>query len=165
MYRYTSNQTADRSQLLVELDLIRRGFVPFVPRSRDHIYDILVEREHEKYARPVHETIQVKTVSEQWTFNTTTRGHSNESRVSLTGKFRNNTAYADYCIDWIAAVDKDEQVHYYPLDVYREYKQIHIKKIPGVEFGKRDVPSHCVKTYALLMDDPSDKQITLDLGI
>lgn len=145
MYKVTSNQMADQSEVLVELDLIRRGYVPLLPRSRDHIYDILVERAHDRFHHPLFETIQVKTVGKEGKVATSTRGNgSRNERVSANGKVRNSTAYADYLIDWIAAVTYDGQVIYYPYEVYKEFDLINIHTVHGRDFGSRIVPSHCI---------------------
>lgn len=153
MYKVTSNQVADQSEVIVELDLIRRGYVPLLPRSRDHIYDILVERVHERQQRPVFETIQVKTVGKDGKVATSTRGPGTRTeRVSARGKVRNSTAYADYLIDWIAAVTYDGIVYYYPYDIYKEFDIINVHTVHGRDFGSRIVPSHCA---SLLLEDIS----------
>jgi hypothetical protein len=146
MYKVTSNQIADQSEVIVELDLIRRGFVPLFPRSRDHIYDILVERSHERGQRPVFETIQVKTVRSGNKVTTSTRSSSASERVSIHGKLRNNTRYADFLIDWIAAVTYTGDIHYYPYEVYRHYEVLNIEEHHGYEFGSHHVPTSRAKT-------------------
>ena len=141
MYRYNSNQTADLAEYRVIADIVKRGYVPLLPTSRDHIYDILVERNHPKFGPPTFETIQVKCLHGAWV-HTSTRPQGNLERVSIGGKFRNSTSYADYCIAWIAAVDaSSEKIYYYPLEVYRQHERINVKKIAPTDFGYRDVPS------------------------
>ena len=143
MYRYSSNQSGDLAETRVMTDIIKRGYVPLVPQSRDHIYDILVERDHPKFGGPVFESIQVKCLQGQ-SFHTATRGGGKAmyERVSIGGKFRNSTSYADYRIDWIAAVEAvSGKIYYYPLEVYRQYSTINVKTIAPTDFGCRDVPS------------------------
>lgn len=150
MYKVTSNQVADQSEVIVELDLIRRGYVPLLPRSRDHIYDILVERVHERHQRPVFEMIQVKTVNKDGKISTSTRRPGTRTeRVSAYGKIRNNTAYADYLIDWIAAVTYDGKISYYPFDIYKSFDIINVNTVHGRDFGSRIVPSHCINNLSL----------------
>ena len=141
MYRYSSNQSGDLAESIVSADIIKRGYVPLLPTSHGHIYDILVERNHPKFGPPTFETIQVKCVR-GGCVHTSTRPQGNFERVSVNGKPRNSTFYADYCIAWIAGVDtSSEKIYYYPLEVYRQYERINVKKIEPTDFGCRDVPS------------------------
>lgn len=131
-YRHATNQIADRSQLLVTLDLVSRGFVPSVPVSRDTVYDLIVEREQTQF-----ETIQVKTLNKHL-LRLTNRAHGDEP-VSRNGKARNKYHYADYRVSWVVGVQHRPHVEffYYPLEVYRHYEKIDVRKIPSVDFGVR----------------------------
>jgi len=141
MYKCSSNQSGDLAESIVIADIIKRGYVPLLPTSRDHIYDILVERNYPKFGAPIFETIQVKCLRGAWV-HTSTRPQGNFERVSVNGKPRNSTSYADYCIAWIAGVDtSSEKIYYYPLEVYRQHERINVKKIAPTDFGYRDVPS------------------------
>jgi len=149
MYKCRSNQSGDLAESIVIADIIKRGYVPLLPTSRDHIYDILVERNYPKFGAPIFETIQVKCLRRgsgrydrsRWVY-TSTRPQANFERVSINGKPRNSTSYADYCIAWIAGVDaSSEKIYYYPLEVYRQHERINVKKIAPTDFGYRDVPS------------------------
>lgn len=109
------------------LDLIRRGYVPNLPVSRDTPYDIVVQREDFSF-----QSVQVKTVRDH-TFNCTTRGTPNEV-VSRNGHIRSSFHYRDFKIDWIVGV-KDNQCFYYPLSVYTLHEKIDIRHVASVDFG------------------------------
>lgn len=131
-YRHATNQIADRSQLLVTLDLVSRGFVPSVPVSRDTVYDLIVEREQTQF-----ETVQVKTLNKH-ILRLTNRAHGDEP-VSRNGKARNKYHYAHHGISWVVGVQHRPHVEffYYPLEVYRHYEKIDVRKVPPVDFGIR----------------------------
>lgn len=160
-YRCLSNQTADRSHTYVKLDIIERGYVPLTPESRDHIYDLLVERSHERFFAPVFETIQIKTARDG-VFSTQTRSGSDQPPVSTGGKPRNSTAYADYRIDWIAVFDPaTHHIYYYHYDVYRHHDKINIKKIaPDREFGRRTVRSNAIPELRHSVSDTTSSLFT-----
>ena len=112
MYRDSSNQSGDRSEITVYLDLIKKGWIVNVPSSRDAVYDMVVDM-GDRF-----ETVQVKTMS----------GNS-ITRVSHNGKVRNSLDYAKHGIHWLAGVSKDGNVYYYKLDTY--------SAIPGKSFSVR----------------------------
>ena len=147
-YRYQSQQTADIREMMVQQDLARRGFVS-ARMTRDHLYDLVMERSHVVGASPVFETIQVKPGALHTTTPISTRGgidaFAHNARVSETGKPRNNTLYRDYCIDWIAAVDVDAgRIWYYAFDTYRHLTEIRVGRTPETDIGDRTVPHHRV---------------------
>ena len=43
MYRHRSNISGDTSELTVQLDISRRGWIVSLPISRDAVYDLLVD--------------------------------------------------------------------------------------------------------------------------
>ena len=93
MYRDTSNQSGDRSEITVYLDLIKKGWIVNTPSSRDAVYDLVVDMgDH-------FETVQVKTMSG----NSITKfiDRSGE-RDSHNGKTRNSLDYAAHGIHWLA---------------------------------------------------------------
>ena len=98
MYRDSSNQSGDRSEITVYLDLIKRGWIVNTPSSRDAVYDMIVDM-GDRFAK-----VQVKTLSG----NSITRivDRSGE-RVSAGGKVRNSLDYAQLDRDW-------ETYHPYP---------------------------------------------------
>ena len=127
MYRDSSNQSGDRSEITVYLDLIKKGWIVNMPSSRDAVYDMVVAM-GDRF-----ETVQVKTM----------RGNSIEKvknrsweRVSANGKVRNSLDYAKHGIDWLAGVTKDGTIYYYKLETYRDIgaKRFSVRKYPSDEF-------------------------------
>lgn len=111
MYRDTSNQSGDRSEITVYLDLIKKGWIVNTPSSRDAVYDLVVDM-------GTHfETVQVKTMCG----NSITKivDRSGE-RVSHNGKTRNSLDYAAHGIHWLAGVSKTGEVFYYKLATYKD---------------------------------------------
>ncbi len=151
-YRYQSQQSADIREMIVGEDLARRGYVN-ARMTRDHLYDILFEREHVIGLRPVFNTVQVKPGRLNERTPISTRGgiepFARNGRVSNTGKPRNNTLYRDFCIDWIAAVDVEtRRIWYYAYDTYRHLDSIHVGHTPEDDPGARVVASHCRSQHA-----------------
>lgn len=130
-YRYTSNQTADQSQLLVLYDLVARGYIPSMPYSRDSIYDLVVDR------GGVFQTVQVKTLQGN-ILHTSNRGLNVDEPVSRHGKQRNRYFYRDYNIDWLVGVSKTppQQLFYYPLNIYRDFEDINVLRVRAFDFGR-----------------------------
>ena len=120
MYRDSSNQSGDRSEITVYLDLIKKGWIVNTPSSRDAVYDLVVDM-GDRF-----ETVQVKTMCG----NSITKivDRSGE-RVSWNGKVRNSLDYAAHGIHWLAGVSKEGEVYYYKLDTY--------SKIPSKSFSVR----------------------------
>ena len=146
MYRDSSNRSGDRSEITVELDLIRRGWIVCKPSSRDAVYDMVVDM-GDRF-----ETVQVKTMSG----NSITRivDRSGE-RVSAKGKVRNSLDYAKHGIDWLAGVSGDGNIYYYKLDTYSNIpsKSFSVNKYPSDEFPSNSVSNrHAkkVKKFGLL---------------
>ena len=120
MYRDTSNQSGDRSEITVYLDLIKKGWIVNVPSSRDAVYDMVVDR-------GTHfETVQVKTMSGNSIAKVVDRSGE---RVSHNGKTRNSLDYAAHGIHWLAGVSKCGDIHYYKLNTYKD--------IPSKSFSVR----------------------------
>jgi hypothetical protein len=142
-YNFSSNQTSDASQVAVQLDLIRRGWIYNIPSSRDARYDLVVDRGQDAPFR--FETIQIKTIDSN-KIRCTTRPHCKEF-VSAHGKPRNNYHYRDLGIDWMVGVDKNGVCFYYPKSVFSQYETINIRVIPSVEFGYFSVQSSQPKIY------------------
>ena len=95
MYRDTSNQSGDRSEITVYLDLIKKGWIVNSPSSRDAVYDLVVDRgDH-------FETVQVKTMCGNSIAKVIDRSGE---RVSHNGKTRNTLDYAAQGIHWLAGV-------------------------------------------------------------
>ena len=111
MYRDSSNQSGDRSEKTVYLDLINKGWIVCEPSSRDAVYDLVVD------IGAGFETVQVKTMSG----NSITKiiDRSGE-RVSHNGKTRNSLDYAAHGIDWLVGVDKEGECFYYKLETYKD---------------------------------------------
>ncbi len=121
MYRDSSNQSGDRSEITVYLDLIKKGWIVNVPSSRDAVYDLVVDRGGR------FETVQVKTVSGNSIAKAVDRSGE---RVSRNGKTRNSIDYAEHGIDWLAGVDKSGNIYYYHISKYSEIpsKSFSVKK-------------------------------------
>lgn len=151
-YRHTSNQTADLTVAIVMADLIKRGWVPCTPVSRDTIYDLVVDR------GTLFVTLQIKT-AKGGVFHCTNRtGKIGSEFVSARGKPRNRYHYKDFRIDWMVGVE-GEICHYYPLSVYKNYDVINVRKIPAVDFGVNVVRSHT--NHPSITDYNANTMVTL----
>lgn len=137
-YRHTSNQTADMSQLTVQMDITARGYISSVPCSRDSAYDLIVDRGNHRF-----ETLQIKTISDH-ILRCTTRPKQEHSVVSGSGKPRNNHHYRDLGIDWLVGV-KDGRCYYYSSSTFSQHDVINIRDIPPEEFGYTEVRSHMTR--------------------
>jgi len=111
MYRDTSNQSGDRSEITVYLDLIKKGWIVNTPSSRDAVYDLVVDRGSH------FETVQVKTMSGNSITKVVDRSGE---RVSHNGKTRNSLDYAEHGIHWLAGVSKAGEIFYYKLNTYKD---------------------------------------------
>ena len=133
MYRDSSNQSGDRSEITVYLDLIKKGWIVNIPSSRDSVYDMVVD------VGGRFETVQVKTMSNNSIARVIDRSGE---RVSANGKVRNSLDYAEHGIDWLAGVSKDGDIHYYKLDTYRNIpsKSFSVKKWKQDGFPVNAVP-------------------------
>ena len=109
MYRDSSNQSGDRSEVAVYLDLIDRGWIVNTPSSRDAVYDLVVDL-GDRF-----ETVQVKTMCGNSITKVVDRSGE---RVSKNGKIRNSLDYAAHGINWLAGVDKSGDIYYYKLENY-----------------------------------------------
>ena len=137
MYRDSSNQSGDRSEITVYLDLIKKGWIVNVPSSRDAVYDLVVDR-------GTHfETVQVKTMSGNSIARVVDRSGE---RVSRNGKTRNSLDYAEHGIHWLAGV-KGEEVFYYKLETYGVIpsKSFSVNKWKADGFPHNNVPKRHVK--------------------
>ena len=128
MYRDSSNQSGDTSEVTVYLDLIKRGWIVNLPSSRDAVYDMVVDMGELGF-----QTVQVKSMSG----NSITKivDRSGE-RVSAKGKVRNSLDYAKHGIDWLAGVSKEGNIHYYKLETYSNIpsKSFSVNKWPADKF-------------------------------
>jgi hypothetical protein len=111
MYRDRSNQSGDRSEIIVKLDLIKKGWIVNTPSSRDAVYDLVVDR------GGYFETVQVKTMRRNSITKIIDRS---AERVSHNGKIRNSLNYAMHNINWLAGVAKTGEIYYYKLGTYKE---------------------------------------------
>ena len=127
MYRDSSNQSGDRSEITVYLDLIKRGWIVNMPSSRDAVYDMVVD------VGGRFETVQVKTMCGNSITKVVDRSGE---RVSLNGKVRNSLDYAKHNIDWVVGVSKAGDIYYYKLDNYSKIpsKSFSVNKWPSDEF-------------------------------
>jgi hypothetical protein len=127
MYRDSSNQSGDRSEITVYLDLIKKGWIVNMPSSRDAVYDMVVD------VGGNFETVQVKTMSGNSITKVVDRSGE---RVSAKGKVRNSLDYAKHGIDWLAGVSEDGMIYYYKLDTYSTIpsKSFSVRKYPSDEF-------------------------------
>ncbi len=111
MYRDSSNQSGDSSEIAVYLDLIKKGWIVNTPSSRDAVYDLVVDR-------GTHfETVQVKTMSGNSITKVVDRSGE---RVSHNGKTRNSLDYAAHGIHWLVGVSKAGEIYYYKLETYKD---------------------------------------------
>jgi len=133
MYRDSSNQSGDRSEITVYLDLIKKGWIVNTPSSRDSVYDMVVD------VGGRFETVQVKTMSNNSIARVIDRSGE---RVSVNGKTRNSLDYAEHGIDWLAGVSKDGDIYYYKLDTYKNIpsKSFSVKKWKQDGFPVNPVP-------------------------
>jgi len=133
MYRDSSNQSGDVSEITVYLDLISRGWIVNLPSSRDAVYDMVVDMGADGF-----QTVQVKTMSS----NSITKivDRSGE-RVSANGKVRNSLDYAEHGIDWLVGVSKDGKPYYYKLDTYSNIpsKSFSVNKYTPDQFPENKV--------------------------
>ena len=137
MYRDSSNQSGDRSEITVYLDLIKKGWIVNTPSSRDAVYDLVVDR-------GTHfETVQVKTMCGNSIAKVVDRSGE---RVSRNGKTRNSLDYAEHGIHWLAGV-KDGKVYYYKLETYGNIpsKSFSVNKWKPDGFPDNNVPKRHVK--------------------
>lgn len=155
-YRFQSNQSGDIGQLIVLVDIVKRGWIPSEPRSRDCTYDMVIDR-----GNNVFETLQVKNLQSHKFF-TTNRGGSGsnpyeeDATVSLGGKARNRYFYKDFGIHWIAGVDKSTaEIFYYPLETYQNYEVIDVRSVPSTEFPQRNVDTHTKPTRLFSLNEPT----------
>jgi hypothetical protein len=129
MYRTKSNQSGDISQLAVQLDLAKRGWITNIPQSRDSVYDLWVD-----LGDPTPARVQVKTMSG----NSISRIIDRSGEVvSKNGKTRNSLDYAKEGIEWLAGYDsKTGEIHYYHIDNYSKIgpKSFSVKKWPSDDF-------------------------------
>lgn len=138
MYRDSSNQSGDRSEITVYLDLIKKGWIVNVPSSRDAVYDMVVDR------GSYFETVQVKTMSGNSIARVIDRSGE---RVSHNGKVRNSLDYAEHGVHWLAGVSKEGTVHYYKLETYGKIpaKSFSVNKWKSDGFPSNRVPKRHVK--------------------
>jgi hypothetical protein len=127
MYRHRSNISGDTSELTVQLDISRRGWIVSLPISRDAVYDLLVDL-GDKIVK-----VQVKTMCGNSISKVVDR--SNEI-VCRNGKERNSLDYAEHNIDWLVGVDLSGNCYYYSLDKYKNIpsKSFSINKYPPDTF-------------------------------
>lgn len=141
MYRDSSNQSGDRSEVAVYLDLIDRGWIVNTPSSRDAVYDLVVDL-GDRF-----ETVQVKTMCGNSITKVVDRSGE---RVSKNGKTRNSLDYAAHGINWLAGVDKSGDIYYYKLENYGDIptKSFSVKKWPADDFPTNEASTrHSKKKY------------------
>jgi len=143
MYRDSSNQSGDRSEITVYLDLIKKGWIVNMPSSRDAVYDMVVDMGGK------FETVQVKTMSG----NSITKivDRSGE-RVSHNGKVRNSLDYAEHGVHWLVGCHKETaETYYYKLETYAAIpgKSFSVLKNPQDGFPSRNVPNRHAKKKEL----------------
>ena len=139
MYRDVSNQSGDKSEVIVFLDLIDKGWIVNTPSSRDAIYDLVVD------LGTHFETVQVKTM---YGNSITKIVDRSGERVSHNGKTRNSLDYAKHGIDWLVGVSKGGEVYYYKLDTYKKIptKSFSVNKWKQDNFPCNKVPKRTNRT-------------------
>ena len=138
MYKDVSNQSGDKNEYIVFLDLIKKGWIVNTPSSRDAVYDLVVDL-GDRF-----ETVQVKTMSG----NSITKYVDRSSeRVSKNGKTRNSLDYSKQGINWLAGVNKSGEVFYYKLDTYKNIptKSFSVNKWRQDDFPNNVVPNRQIK--------------------
>ena len=152
MFRYLSDRTEAITELVVKLDLARRGWEALEAYKQPH--DLVVYRGVGHF-----ETMQVKRLDGKMLPTANIRLNASESTKK---RHSNRHAYRDFNIDWLVGVRlEDERLFYYPLSVYSLYEDIiNIEKVPPVDFPTNTIiqsqnflrQSHHVRREQLMTD-------------
>ncbi len=117
VYSYNTAQDSDHSEALVYTDIIKKGWIPLLPASRDCYYDLVVDL-GDKFV-----TLQIKKLKKN------PRGEPailprvverSNQRVTKNGKVRTERDYAKKGVEWLVGVNVNtEEIYYYALETYR----------------------------------------------
>ena len=112
MYLVNTNQNSDYTEALVYADIIKKGWMPLLPSSRDCYYDLVVDL-GDRFVR-----VQVKKLNlNKGMHRVVKRGNQ---RVTKNGKVRNAIDYAERGVEWLVGVDVTTgEIYYYSLEKYR----------------------------------------------
>jgi len=135
MYRDKSNQSGDLSQLIIQKEITKLGWIVSLPTSRDSVADLVVDRGNGRFER-----VQVKTMCGNSISKVIDRSGE---RVSHNGKTRNSMDYAEHGIEWLVGVDKEEKTYFYHISNYSKIptKSFSVNKYKPDLFPKFDVPN------------------------
>lgn len=112
MYSYNTNQNSDYTEALVYADIIKKGWMPMEPSSRDCYYDLAVDL-GDRFVR-----IQIKKLNLNKGMHRVVE--RNNQRVTKKGKVRNAIDYAKLGVEWLVGVDVNTgEIYYYSLEKYR----------------------------------------------
>ena len=112
MYSYNTAQNSDYTEALVYADIIKKGWIPLLPASRDCYYDLAVDL-GDRFV-----IMQIKKLDLN---NAIPRVvERNNQRVTKKGKVRNTIDYAELGVEWLVGVDVNTgEIYYYALEKYR----------------------------------------------
>ena len=118
-YKTNTNQNGDLAERIVELEIIKKGWIVSTPSSRDADYDYVVDFGKENPDHPDRfETIQVKKMTNDYLPRMVERKNQ---RTTKEGKVRNTVDYAERGIEWLAGVDIiSQKIYWYKLDTYKD---------------------------------------------
>ena len=136
MYIDASNQSGDLSEQIAELHMMKKGWFVCEPKSRDAVYDRVVD-----FGDGNFQTVQIKTMCGNSIAKVIDRSRE---ATSVGGKIRNSRDYAEYGIDWLCGVRKeDEKCFFYKHETYSKIKSksFSVKKYKPDEFPSCAVPS------------------------
>lgn len=136
MFGCSSEHNNEITETLVYLDICRRGW-RCSRGGRDWPYDLIVDRGHEREKAGLQrfDLIQVKYLDRDYKLQVCTRKNPENEPVSVGGKSRNNSYYADNGITYLAAVNHHHQIFYYHYDVYSKFdKYLDIRVVQPCEY-------------------------------
>ena len=128
-----SRLTARTVHNRVLLDLLDKGWIA-IDAAEEQPVDVIIDMglSSESESR-IFNTIQIKS----WkSLKTSSRPAGENEFVSVGGKARNNYWYYDQYIDWIATVNSDDVVVYWPREIYQKKTSTQLKGTTPVDFPK-----------------------------
>ncbi len=111
-YKTNTNQNGDLAERIVELEIIKKGWIVNTPSSRDADYDYVVD------VGGKFERVQVKKMTND---NLPRMVERKNQRTTKEGKVRNAVDYAERKIEWLVGVDIiNQKTYWYKLDTYKD---------------------------------------------
>ena len=110
-YKTNTNQNGDLAEKIVEMEIIKKGWIPSTPCSRDADYDFVVDVDGD------FQRVQVKKMTNHKLPRMVERKNQ---RTTKEGKIRNTVDYAERGIEWLVGVDIDSgETFWYKLENYK----------------------------------------------